>query len=722
MSESASMSPITYRRDDDGVVTLLLDRPGSSVNTLDRSFRESLADCLDRLEAERDDEEGLTGVIVTSAKSTFVAGGDLEELFAVSAADAEAFAAELVGMKRSFRRLETLGRPVAAAINGAALGGGLELALATHHRVLVDSPNATVGLPEVTLGLLPGGGGTVRSVRLLGLASALPLVLEGRPLRPAKALEAGLVDELAADGDEAVASARAWVLRAEDPTQPWDRKGFTLPGGGPNSPKVAQMLIAAPAMLAAKTHGSMPAPERALAAMVEGAHVAFDAADEIETRYFVELATSQTAKNIIGTMFFDLNRINAGMARPADVPAWRPSRAAVVGGGMMGSGIAFSLALAGVPVHVKEVDDAAAARAKETVAGLLDVRVSRGRLSAELRDEVLARVSPTSDYADLAGSDLIVEAVFENRGLKEEVLRAAVAQAAPDALLTSNTSTLPISGLAAAVDRPEAFCGLHFFSPVDKMPLVEVIRGEKSSDEAIARAFDVTRLLGKTPIVVNDSRAFFTSRVFTTFVTEGTAMLAEGVPAATIETVARMAGFPVGPLAVSDEVSLTLMRDIRSQTVADLQDEGRTVADHPAWPVLDRMVNEWGRPGRAGGGGFYDYPSDGPKRLWPGLTQLAPADAADTPIDDVRDRLLFIQAVESVRCLDDDVLASTAEANIGSIMGIGFPPATGGVLQFVNAYGLAEFVARADQLAERYGERFTPPAELRERASRGEEF
>jgi 3-hydroxyacyl-CoA dehydrogenase/enoyl-CoA hydratase/3-hydroxybutyryl-CoA epimerase len=719
---AAETGPIRYQRGSDGVVTLVLDRPGSPVNTMDASFRAALASAVDRLEADRDGEAGLVGVIITSAKSTFMAGGDLGELSSVTPADAAAFATQVTGMKASLRRLETLGRPVAAVIAGAALGGGLELALATHRRFVVDSARVQLGLPEVTLGLLPGGGGTVRSVRLLGLAAALELVLEGKPMRPLKAREIGLVDEVLDSEAEAQEAARNWVLAGEESSQPWDRKGFAIPGGGPDNPRIAQMLTAAPAMLVAKTHRAMPAPERALSALVEGAHVSFDAADEIETRYFVELAAGQTAKNMIRTLFFDMNRVNAGMARPAGVAPWQPRSAAVLGGGMMGTGIAFSLATAGIPVVLKEVDEAAADRARDGVASLLEKRVSQGRMTREQSDAVLERVRATADDTDLAGVDLVVEAVFENRELKERVLASAVRYAAPDALITSNTSTLPITGLAGAVERPEAFCGLHFFSPVEKMPLVEVIRGEKSSDEAIARAFDVTRLLKKTPIVVNDSRAFFTSRVFTTFVTEGIAMVAEGVPPAAIENIARGAGFPVGPLAVSDEVSLTLMRDIRSQTVADLRAEGRAVADHPAWPLIETMV-ERGRGGRAAGGGFYDYRADGPKQLWSGLAELAHGTSgADMPHRDVADRLLFIQAIESVRCLLEDVVTSAAEANIGSILGIGFPPATGGVLQFVNAFGLADFVARAEELAAAYGDRFTPPAQLRERAAAGEEF
>jgi 3-hydroxyacyl-CoA dehydrogenase/enoyl-CoA hydratase/3-hydroxybutyryl-CoA epimerase len=719
------VTTVRYERAEDGVVTLVLDAPGRPVNTLDTALRAELAAAVERLEAERDGAEGLTGVVLTSAKDTFVAGADIDELLTLTPADAERFAGAVRELKATFRRLETLGVPVAAALTGAALGGGLELALACHHRVLVDDPAAKVGFPEVQLGLLPGGGGTVRAVRLLGILPALPLLLEGTRLGPAKALAAGLVDAVAPTREETVAAAQAWVRSGPEPTQPWDRKGFRLPGGAPTSPSVAQALMAAPAMLAAKTHRAMPAPERLLAAVVEGAHVGVDAAMEIETRYFTELAVGQTSTNMITTLFFGIRSLDGGASRPADVPRWRPTRAAVLGGGMMGSGIAHALVGAGVPVVLLEADAAGAERARGRVVGLLDTAVARGRLTQERRDATAGLLTTTADVGDLAGVDLVVEAVFERRDLKEQVLTAAVAQAAPDALLASNTSTLPITGLAQFVSRPEAFVGLHFFSPVHKMPLVEIIRGEKTADEAVARAFDVVRLVRKTPIVVNDGRGFFTSRVFGTFTEEGMAMLAEGVPAAMIEQEARGAGMPVGPLAVTDEVSLSLVLDIRRQTEADLAAEGRTLPPHPAYALVGRLVDDLGRRGRASGGGFYDYPEDGPKRLWPGLADLV-GRTADVPAADVRDRLLFIQALESIRAMEDGVVTSATEANVGSILGIGFPPATGGVLQFVTGYaegaGPAAFLARAEELAAAYGERFTPPTLLREVVEAGGRF
>jgi 3-hydroxyacyl-CoA dehydrogenase/enoyl-CoA hydratase/3-hydroxybutyryl-CoA epimerase len=717
------MTLVRYERAPDGLVTLTLDDPQRDVPTLDAQFRRSLAEAVDRLEAERDGPQGLLGVVVTSAGTTFLAGADLHELRALRSSDAVAFAAEVRVLTGLLRRLETLGRPVAAAITGTALGGGLEFALACHHRVLLDDASVRVGQVEVSVGLIPGGNGTVRLVRLLGLAGALPLLLEGTRLRPAAALQAGVVDALAADRQTTLDAAAAWVRSGPEPTQPWDRAGYRMPGGSVASPAVQQLLAAAPAMLAARTHRAMPAPERALAVAAEGAYVSVEAAMEIETRAFAQVATSQTARNMIETLFFGLREVHSGRARPAATTPWRPRRAAVLGGGMMGSGIAHALVTSDVPVVLLEVDAEAAERARSRVAALLAKAVEQGRLSPAARDDTLTRLHVTTRMDDLADADLLVEAVFERRDLKESLLAQASQAVAADALLASNTSTLPISGLARAVTRPDAFVGLHFFSPVHKMPLVEIIRGEQSTDDAVARAFDVVRLLGKTPIVVRDGRGFFTSRVFGTYTEEGITLLAEGVPAAAVERLARMAGEPVGPLAVSDEVSLRLMLDIRRQTEADLAAEGRAVPNGPAWGLVRDLVDA-GRGGRADGGGFYDYPEQGRKHLWPGLGTLLelPADP-HLPQEDVRDRLLFAQALEAIRAVEDGIVTSTTQANVGSVLGIGFPPATGGVLQLVNGYaegvGPTAFAERADQLRARYGDRFAPPALLREKAATG---
>ena len=710
---------IRYAVDQDRIVVLTLDMPGQTANTMNAQYREAMQRCVARLQAER---ENIAGVIITSAKSSFFAGGDLNELIKITPNDAQAFYSMVLQLKAQLRALETLGKPVVAAINGAALGGGWEICLACHQRIVLDHKAVRLGLPEVTLGLLPGGGGVVRMVRLLGLEKALPYLLEGKQLTPTQALQAGLVDQLASDPADLLAKARAWILANPAAQQPWDARGYQIPGGTPASPKVAQMLAIAPSILRSKTQGCLPAPEKILCAAVEGAQVDFATAQLIETRYFTELTTGQVAKNMIGTFWFQLNEIKAGGSRPEGFAPYVTRRVGVLGAGMMGAGIAYVSALAGVAVVLKDLTLAAAQKGKDHSAALLDKQLARGQISQERRDALLALIQPSDDEADLAGCDLVIEAVFEDRALKAQVSAAAQRVVGDDAVIASNTSTLPISGLAKAVARQERFIGLHFFSPVDKMPLVEIIRGASTSDETLARAFDFVLQIRKTPIVVNDSRGFFTSRVFATYTNEGIAMLGEGIGAPMIETEARKAGMPVGPLAVSDEVSLSLMNHIRRQTASDLQAEGRPVVEHPATAVIDLLVEAFKRPGKAAGGGFYDYPADAPKHLWPGLkARFERADRQISP-QDVRDRLLFIQALETVRCLEEGVLQSTADANIGSIFGIGFASWTGGALQFINQYGLKDFIARAQYLEAQYGTRFAPPALLLNKAAVGEHF
>jgi 3-hydroxyacyl-CoA dehydrogenase/enoyl-CoA hydratase/3-hydroxybutyryl-CoA epimerase len=693
--------------------------PGQSANTMNAVYREAMADCVARLVADKDN---IAGVIITSAKKTFFAGGDLNELIKVDKPQAKAFYDMVLSLKGQLRTVETLGKPVVAAINGAALGGGWEICLACHHRVALDNPSVQLGLPEVTLGLLPGGGGVVRMVRMLGLEKALPYLLEGKRVRPQQALQAGLIDALATDHEDLLAKARAWILANPAAVQRWDVKGYQIPGGTPSSPKVAQMLAIAPSILRSKTQGTMPAPEKILCAAVEGAQVDFDTAHLIETRYFTELTTGQISKNLIGTFWFQLNEINAGGSRPQGFAPYVTRKVGVLGAGMMGAGIAFVSASAGIDVVLKDITLAAAEKGKAHSAALLDKKVARGQMSIEQRDAVLARIQTTESDADLAGCDLIIEAVFEDRDLKAKVSLAAQKVVGAHAVIASNTSTLPISGLACAVPDQSKFIGLHFFSPVEKMPLVEIIKGANTSDETLARGFDYVLQIRKTPIVVNDSRGFFTSRVFGTFTNEGIAMLGEGVNAAMIETEARKAGMPVGPLAISDEVSLSLMSHIRLQTAKDLQAEGKTLIEHPAFTVIDVLLNEFKRPGKAAGGGFYEYPAGGQKHLWPELkTRFEKTDGQISP-KDVRDRLLFVQAIETVRCVEEGVLTSTADANVGSIFGIGFAAWTGGALQFINQYGVQDFVARAQYLAKQYGERFAPPALLLDKAAKGETF
>lgn len=711
---------IRYEKGQDNIVVLTIDMPGQSANTMNAVYREAMDQTVVRLETEKD---AIAGVIVTSAKKTFFAGGDLNELVKVTKAEAKAFYDMVLDLKNQLRRLETLGKPVVAAINGAALGGGWELALACHHRIALNQSHVQLGLPEATLGLLPGGGGVVRMVRLLGIEKALPYLAEGKKVRPDAALKAGLIHDLADSIDEMLAKARTWIVANPAAVQPWDVKGYKIPGGTPATPALAQMLPIAPSVLRNKTQGCFPAPEKILCAAVEGAQVDFDTAQLIETRYFTELASGQVAKNMIGTFWFQLNEINAGSSRPQGIPRYATKKVGVLGAGMMGAGIAYVSAAAGIEVVLKDVSVEAAEKGKAYSAKLLDKKIAKGQMTAAQREIFLARINPTGSDADLEGCDLVIEAVFEDRDLKAKVSAAAEVAALADTVIASNTSTLPITGLATAVQKQDKFIGLHFFSPVDKMPLVEIIRGAKTSDETLARGFDYVLQIKKTPIVVEDSRGFFTSRVFGTFTNEGIAMLGEGVNAAMIETETRKAGMPVGPLAISDEVSMSLMAHIRQQTVADLAAEGRSMPAHPAFAVIDLMLKEYQRPGKAAGGGFYEYPADGgKKRLWPELKTRFEKAGAQIPQEDVRDRILFIQAIETVRCVEEGVLKSVADANIGSIFGIGFAAWTGGALQFINQYGVKDFVARAQYLAEQYGERFLPPALLLEKAAADSSF
>ncbi|MFB8028553.1 3-hydroxyacyl-CoA dehydrogenase NAD-binding domain-containing protein [Streptomyces sp. NPDC056465] len=715
---------IRWEQDETGVVTLVLDDPDQSANTMNQAFRDSIAAVADRAEAEKD---SIRGIVYTSAKKTFFAGGDLKDMIRIGPDNAQDAFDAGTSIKRSLRRIETLGKPVVAAINGAALGGGYEIALAAHHRVALDNPATRIGLPEVTLGLLPAGGGVTRTVRLMGIADALlKVLLQGTQYTPQRALENGLIHEVAASREEMLDKARAFIDAHPESQQPWDVKGYRIPGGTPSHPKFAANLPAFPANLKKQLAGApMPAPRNIMAAAVEGAQVDFESAQTIEARYFTELVTGQVAKNMIQAFFFDLQAVNSGASRPDGVEERQVRKVAVLGAGMMGAGIAYSCARAGIDVVLKDVSAEAAAKGKAYSEKLLAKALSRGRTTEAKRDELLARITPTGDPADLAGCDAVIEAVFEDTALKHKVFQEIQGVIEPDALLCSNTSTLPITVLAEGVERPVDFIGLHFFSPVDKMPLVEIIKGEKTGDEALARAFDLVRRIKKTPIVVNDSRGFFTSRVIGHFINEGVAMVGEGVEPASVEQAAAQAGYPAKVLSLMDELTLTLPRKIRNETRRAVEEAGGTWATHPADAVIDRMVDEFGRPGRSGGAGFYEYGEDGGRGLlWPGLREHFTKPGTEIPFEDMKERMLFSEALDSVRCLEENVLMTVADANIGSIMGIGFPAWTGGVLQYINGYegGLPGFVARARQLAERYGDRFLPSALLLEKAEKGETF
>jgi len=709
------MSSIIYEKDQNNIVHLILDKPNSGANLMDVEFTNSLVDAVKKLR-----EDDFAGVIYRSNKSTFFAGGNLDDLYATTSENADVLYEMVQSLKIAMRELETCGKPVVACINGAALGGGWELALSCHYRVSLDK-GVILGLPEVTLGLLPGGGGVVRMSRLLGLQAALPFLTEGRQFKPEKGVSLGLVNEIATSEDEMLEKAVSWIKANPKVQQPYDVKGYKVPGGTPTHPALAKMLPIAPAMMRAQTKGTLPAPESILSVMVEGLQVDIDSAMRIESRYFVELVCSQVAKNMIGTFWFQLNEIKAGARRPKNIEQSKVSKVGILGAGMMGAGIAYSSVSRGIEVVLKDVTQEGADKGKDYSKKLLDKKVSKKRLSAEKRDAMLDAICATERVEDLSGCDLIIEAVFEDRGLKAKVTQEAEAIIGSDAVFASNTSTLPITGLAEASSRPENFVGLHFFSPVDKMPLVEIICGEKTSDETLAKAYDYVLQIGKTPIVVNDSRGFYTSRVFGTFATEGIAMLGEGVPAAAIENAAYLSGFPVGPLAVTDEVSLTLVEKIRTQTIKDLIAEGKDYTKHPADPVVDRML-EMDRAGKLSGAGFYDYPKSAKKKLWPELQEKFEKTSVEYVLDELQDRLLYIQAIETVRCVEEKVLESTRDANIGSIMGIGYPVWTGGILQFINQTGLDVFISRAEHLTEKFGERFAVPALLHDMAKDGLTF
>jgi 3-hydroxyacyl-CoA dehydrogenase/enoyl-CoA hydratase/3-hydroxybutyryl-CoA epimerase len=708
---------IQWDKDADGIVTLTLDDPTGSANVMNEHYQQSMEKAVERLVSEAD---SITGVVITSAKKTFFAGGDLKGMINLGPENAgEAF--DMVeAVKRDLRKLEKLEKPVVAAINGAALGGGLEIALATNHRIAADVKGSVIGLPEVTLGLLPGGGGVTRTVRMFGIQKAFMEILsQGTRFKPAKAVEIGLVDRVVQTVDELIPAAKAWIkANPEAHTQPWDAKGYKMPGGTPSSPALAGVLPSFPALLKKQLKGApMPAPRAILDAAVEGAQVDFDTASRIESRYFTQLVTGQVSKNMIQAFFLDLQSINGGGSRPEGIGKTPITKIGVLGAGMMGAGIAYVSAKAGFDVVLKDVSIEAAQKGKGYSEKIEAKALERGKTTQEKSDALLARITPSADANDFKGVDFVIEAVFESVELKHSVFQEIEDIVEPNALLGSNTSTLPITELATGVKRQDDFIGIHFFSPVDKMPLVEIIKGEKTSDEALARVFDYTLAIGKTPIVVNDSRGFFTSRVIGTFVNEALAMLGEGVAPASIEQAGSQAGYPAPPLQLSDELNLELMHKIAVASRKGVEDAGGTYEAHPAETVVEKMI-EIGRPSRLKGAGFYEYVDGKRVGLWPGLKDTFKSGTTDLPLQDMIDRMLFAEALETQKCIDEGVLTTTADANIGSIMGIGFPPWTGGSAQYIVGYegpagvGKEAFVARAKELAAKYGERFEPPASL----------
>jgi 3-hydroxyacyl-CoA dehydrogenase/enoyl-CoA hydratase/3-hydroxybutyryl-CoA epimerase len=712
---------LNYSVDAEGIATVEFDYPDKAQNILNAASLRAYATTMQKALAD----PTVKGIVIASAKKDFIAGGDLAELS--GATDPAAFHAAISQTHKLMRAIELGGKPVAAAINGTTLGGGLEIALGCHYRVAADNPKARFGFPEVTLGLLPGAGGTQRVPRLVGMQAAAPLLMEGKRIKAAEAQKLGLIHAVVKVGAERTA-ARTWVLDAVasgvKPLQPWDAKGFRIPGGGPATPNGMQMLMAANAMLREKTCDNYPAPKHILSCVYEGLSTNLDTGLAIEARYFTNLVMSPVSKNMIRSLFFGMNEANKLASRPTGVPPQKYTKIGMLGAGMMGAGIAMSTTTAGMDIVLLDTTMEAAEKGKAYAAKQWGKQVAKGRMTQQAMDALLARIHPTADYADLKGCELVVEAVFEKREIKADVTRKTEAVIATDAIFASNTSTLPITGLAEASARPANFIGLHFFSPAEKMPLVEIIVGKATSDATLARSMDYVRAIGKTPIVVNDSRGFYTSRVFGTYVSEGMALLEEGVPPALIDRAGLMAGMPVGPLALADEVSIELVHKIAQQTRADL---GSAYVERAADRVASKMVADLGRLGRKSGAGFYDYPADGPKHLWSGLSQYFPvrvgADGtAALTLEEIIERLILVQSVETARCLEEKVLRAAIDADVGAILGWGYPPFRGGPIGWLHTLGLSQAVTTLERLATNCGPRFAPPRILRDMAAKGERF
>ncbi len=721
---------IRYEVDADGIALLTIDLPNANMNVFNAQLIDDLETCVDRILAD----DAVKGAVITSGKPAFLAGADLSMLGSMSASDAPASLEDqfeaAFRLNKILRKIESGGipaktlmksgtKPFAAAVNGLALGGGFELVLACHHRILSDAKGVILGFPEVQVGLLPGAGGTQRLPRLIGIQAAAQPLMTGQNFQPQMALGLGIVQEIA-PADEVIAKAKAWVASIPSALAPWDKKGFKYPGGaGAMDPRSVQTFIGGNAMAQKQTWHNYPAVQAILSAVYEGSIVPFDTALKIETKYFMKLLSGPVAGNMIRTLFINKQAVEKGSLRPKGIERKKVKKLGMLGAGLMGAGIAYVSAKVGMDVVLLDRDIDAAEKGKDYSRNLVKKGVSRGKVSAEKGDALLERITATADYADLAECDLIIEAVFEDQALKADVTAKTEAVIGENVVFGSNTSTLPISGLAKASKRPHQYIGIHFFSPVDKMPLVEIIMGAETDDATLALALDYVSQIKKTPIVVNDSRGFFTSRTFGTYVQEGYAMVQEGINPALIENAGRMVGMPVGPLAVGDEVAIDLSYKVGMATQKAL---GDAYIKSPADDFVTKMVMELERFGRKNGKGAYDYPEGGKKRLWPGLGDHFPLAENQPDVEEVKTRMIVRQAVEAARCFEEKVLIDASSGDVGAIFGIGFPPYTGGPFSYIDTMGVAEFVALADRLAQDYGARFTPPQMLRDMAASGETF
>jgi 3-hydroxyacyl-CoA dehydrogenase / enoyl-CoA hydratase / 3-hydroxybutyryl-CoA epimerase len=698
---------------DSGIVSLIMDNADETMNLVSDAFIAEMMDATAQIAAD----DSIKGVILTSGKPAFMAGADLKLLVqgysTLTLKDAYAFSQKASAMHRA---METSGKPWVAVMNGLALGGGFELALACHYRILVDDSRAIVGLPEVNVGLLPGSGGTQRLIRIAGVKTATDLLLSGRPVKGAEAIKLKIIDAVV-PADQLESAARAWLATGPSAVKPWDVKGYAMPEArGLIVPDYSAGMMFATGSIV-KAGYNLPAPVAILSCIYEGSILPFDKALKVESRYFAKLLTSPVSRNIIRTTFLSKGAAERGARRPMGIAKSEFKKVGVLGAGMMGAGIALVSAQSGCDIILIDRDEATATRGKAYSETVFAKQIARGTMTREKADAILAKITPSNDFALLEGCDLIIEAVFEDAGIKAETTRKAEAVIPLTTVYASNTSTLPISKLAEASSRPEQFIGLHFFSPVDRMGLVEIIKGEKTSPATLAVALDFVKKLRKTPIVVNDSRGFYTSRVFQTFIHEGAAMMAEGVPPAVIENAAKAVGMPVGPLALLDELTFDLPLKIVDQALE--QDGDKYVL--PAGVAVLRKMKASGRSGKKEGAGFYDYPAEGGKHLWKGLADIFPV-AADYDVDLLKQRFLYAQAIETARCHEENVIETSEDGDLGAVYGWGFPAWTGGTLSYIDTVGIATFVRECDRLAQLYGPRFSPSPRLRERAAKGQGF
>jgi 3-hydroxyacyl-CoA dehydrogenase/enoyl-CoA hydratase/3-hydroxybutyryl-CoA epimerase len=697
---------IRYKKDTDHIVTLILDMSGRNTNIINHELAKAFLPVIEHLKREKENGT-LRGVILASSKKNFLAGGDLEYLYhSQSAEELFQFAEQL---KSILRDLERPGIPVVAVINGPALGTGFEVALACHHRIALEGPKVRLGFPEVQLGLIPGSGGILRLMWLLGVEKAFRVLSSGASYTPREALQAGLIDELASSRREMMEKARAWLLQNSEGCRPWDREGAAIPGGTARHPQVAEHLRSAAAYLAGPLHGNFPARQALLNILADCSKVDFDTAARIESRHYAHLLYSQPCRNMLKALWFDFNYIKQGGDRPKGFGKFRPQRVGIIGAGRMGSGIALACLAQGLNVVLKDVSKPIAERGREYVGQRSEEMVAAGKMTAADREAMLSRIQTTENSQDFANCDLVIEAVFENRLIKQKVMREAEEHLDEFALFASNTVSIPITKLAEACLRPENYIGLHFFPPAEEVPLVEIVRGAKTSDETVARAFDFARAIDKIPIVVKDDWGFYAARVHNTYILEGITMLQEGYPPALIENLGRQAGMPQGALALADSLGLNLVLRYENQAA---EHYGNKYIQHPAVAVLQKMLEDLQRPGQQKRAGFYDYDGEGRHALWPGLAEHFPAHRTDYELEELKNRFLFAQVLEAAWCVQEKVIPSIPAANLGSIHGWGFPAFRGGVIQFVQDYGLENFLQQCQIYQEKHGQRFKVPKML----------